>query len=182
MDNENDKKLLEENWNEYSEIIVKSICEYMGVPYKEEVLSGEYYIVQKGDSLWSIAKKYNNTVDKLKDINNLKNDKLSLGQKLLVNKVDVSDNYYIVKKGDSLWSIAKKYNISVDELKEMNNLNNNMLSIGQKLIVKDNKHYVVKKGDTLYSIAKNNNTTVDDLIKKNNLNTTNLYIGQKLYL
>lgn len=67
-------------------------------------------------------------------------------------------------------------------MKEMNNLNNNMLSIGQKLIVKDNKHYVVKKGDTLYSIAKNNNTTVDDLIKKNNLNTTNLYIGQKLYL
>ena len=52
LDNENDKKLLEENWKEYSEIIVKSICEYMGVPYKEEVLSGEYYIVQKGDTIF----------------------------------------------------------------------------------------------------------------------------------
>lgn len=97
-------------------------------------------------------------------------------------------NYYTVKSGDSLWSIAKKNNISVSELKEANGLTSNSLSIGQILKiplkveppVEDANVYIVKKGDSLYKIATNNNTTVSELIQLNNLTNTNLSIGQRI--
>ena len=76
----------------------------------------------------------------------------------------------------------KKFNMTVDKLKDINNLKSNLISIGMKLKVGDSKQYVVKKGDTLWKIAKENNTTVDDLMKKNNLLNSNLQIGQILYI
>ena len=104
---------------------------------KEDNSSNEYdfYTVVKGDSLWKISKNYNIPLPELIDINNLTNLTLSIGQTLLVPKNNDNDKLYIVEKGDSLWSIAKKNNLSVDELKELNNLNSNLLSIGQKLII-----------------------------------------------
>ena len=60
---------------------------------------------------------------------------LQVNQKLLVPKIEKSNNTYIVQKGDSLWSIAKKYSLTVDELKEKNNLSSNLLTIGQELII-----------------------------------------------
>ena len=67
---------------------------------------------------------------------------------------------HTVKSGDTLYSIAKRYGITVDELKRINNLTSNTLSIGQILKIKGqeepegNIFYTVVKGDTLYSIAK----------------------------
>ena len=95
------------------------------------------------------------------------------------------ENYYIVKPGDTLYKIANMYNISVDELKEINNLTSNIISIGQKLQTSKEELqntiiYTVQKGDSLWRIAKNFNTTVDELIKLNNLTTINLQIGDKL--
>lgn len=94
---------------------------------------------------------------------------------------------YIVKAGDSLWGIAKKYGTTVDYLKAINNINSNILSIGQKLKVPDstlsdnnNDIYIVKSGDTLYSIARKFNTTVSSLMNINNLKTNLLSIGQEL--
>ena len=72
--------------------------------------------------------------------------------------------------------------MTVDKLKDINNLKSNLISIGMKLKVGDSKQYVVKKGDTIWKIAKENNTTVDDLMKKNNLLNSNLQIGQILYI
>lgn len=74
-------------------------------------------------------------MDKLKSINNLSNNILSIGQSLKVSN-DIS-NYpiYTVKKGDTLYSIAKRFNVAVDELKLLNNLVNNILSIDQNLII-----------------------------------------------
>lgn len=193
LDNVDDANLLKKYWQDYAEAVVKAIANYLGVPYTFDgsLVNENYYIVKKGDSLWSIANKYGLTVDKLKDINNLSSNMLSVGQKLLINDgtdVDnVNENYYIVKSGDTLYSIAKKYGLTVDELKKMNNLSSNTLSINQKLLVgnemsiDDNYDvYVVKSGDTLWGIASKYNTSVDKIKDINNLNSNNLSIGQKL--
>lgn len=150
------------------------------------------YIVKSGDTLYSIAKKYNTSIDNIKKLNNLSSNNLSIGQVLkiesdtLVNKDEQinkdTPNTYIVKSGDTLYSIAKKFNISVDNLKLMNNKNNNLISIGEELKINDLKPYIIKSGDTLYSIAKNNNTTVDKLKDINGLKNNNLTIGNVLYI
>lgn len=149
---------------------------------------GVYYTVKSGDTLYGIAKEYGLSVDELKKINNLKNNTLSVNQKLLVsgttsNESNNEYDTYIVKSGDSLWSIARENNISVDKLKDINNLNSNLLSIGQKLLIpKSNKKYIVQSGDSLYKIAKKYNTTVTDIINLNNLATSNLSVGQVLLI
>ena len=193
LDNVDDANLLKKYWQDYAEAVVKAIANYLGVPYTFDgsLVNENYYIVKKGDSLWSIANKYGLTVDKLKDINNLSSNMLSVGQKLLINDgtdVDnVNENYYIVKSGDTLYSIAKKYGLTVDELKKMNNLSSNTLSINQKLLVGNDMStddnydvYDIKSGDTLWGIASKYNTSVDKIKDINNLNSNNLSIGQKL--
>ena len=73
------------------------------------------------------------------------------------------------------------YNTTVDKLKKDNNLQSNLLSIGQELIVPSTlQTYTVKKGDTLWSIANKYNTTVNELKKKNKLQSNLLSIGQIL--
>ncbi len=147
------------------------------------------YTVKSGDTLYSIAKKYNTTVSNLMTLNNLTSSALSINQVLKVptDEVETDDTYYTVKSGDTLYSIANKYGLTVDELKKLNNLTSNLLSIGQKLKVTNNSSsnnsdniYIVKSGDTLYKIARMYNTTVTNLVELNNLSTSNLSIGQKL--
>ena len=163
------------------------------------------YTVKKGDSLYSIAKKYNTTVDAIVKDNNLKNTNLSLGQNLKIRST--SDNTtieecfgeaytppttentinYTVKKGDSLYNIAKKYNTSVSDILKASNLTSTNLSIGQVLKIPTTSNstgrvYTVQKGDSLYSIAKKFNTSVDSIKSKNNLKSNTLSIGQKLII
>ena len=94
------------------------------------------YIVKKGDSLYSIANKYNTSVSVIKNLNNLTTNSLSIGQSLKIPSSNQSEtNTYIVKSGDNLYSIARKFNTTVNSIKSKNNLTNNLLSIGQKLII-----------------------------------------------
>ncbi len=146
------------------------------------------YTIKKGDSLYSIANKYGTTVTELKNLNNLTTNTLSIGQILLLpgTSEETTLNTYTVKSGDTLYSIANKYGLTVNELKELNNLSTNTLSIGQTLkvrettsdiITEDYDYYTVKSGDTLYSIAQKYNTTVNELKNLNNLTTNKLTIG-----
>ena len=89
--------------------------------------------MKSGDSLWSIANRYNTTVNELKSLNNLTSNTLSIGQILKLPSTTTTTKTYIVKAGDSLWSIANKNNTTVDALKSLNNLTSNTLRIGQVL-------------------------------------------------
>ena len=95
------------------------------------------------------------------------------------------NNTYIVKAGDTLYGIAQKFNVTVDNLKNANNLINNTLSIGQTLIIPSTISYItytVKPGDSLYSIARTYGTTVSEIESLNNLSTSILNVGQQLLL
>ena len=148
----------------------------------------DYYIVKPGDTLWSIAKKNNIDVNKLKNANNLTTNTLKVGQTLILpsdgmQNIENIEDIYIVKPGDTLYSIARKYNINIDELKKINNLTTNTLSIGQQLKIKndifeENEKYIVQKGDTLYGIAKKNNINPQELMEYNSLKSNLLSIGQ----
>ncbi len=195
LDNTTDAELLKKYWKDYAEAVVKAIAGYVGVPYSYTgpMLNENYYIVQSGDSLWSISKKFGISVDKLKDINNLGSNLLSIGQKLLIKDTSSSEDlgiYYTVKAGDTLYGIANEYNLTVDELKNINKLKGNSLSIGQKLLISgtgeeivdgaDFDTYIVKSGDNLYAIARRYGITVDKLKDINNLSSNLLSVGQKL--
>ena len=165
-----------------------SIGQNLIIPGKDLDAIGEEYVVKKGDTLYSIARKYNTSVDNIKSINNITTDSLAIGQIIkLPSTSNVASDTYIVKKGDSLYSIARTYNTSVDKLKEINNLTSNALAIGQVLKLpssnaSENVVYTVKKGDSLYSIAREYGTTVDAIKKLNNITSNTLSIGQKLLL
>lgn len=165
-----------------------SVGQNLIIPGKEAQATSDEYVVKKGDTLYSIARKYNTSVDNLKSINNITTDSLAIGQIIkLPSTSSTASDTYIVKKGDSLYSIARTYNTSVDKLKEINNLTSNALAIGQVLKLpssnaSENVVYTVKKGDSLYSIAREYGTTVDAIKKLNNIASNTLSIGQKLLL
>ena len=158
------------------------------------------YTVQRGDSLYSIARLYNTTVDAIKQFNGLTSDLLSIGMVLQIPALDGNDSSgyvnYTVKKGDTLYSIANQYGITVSELKALNHLTSDQLSIGMMLKVPGTgvilecygtnyteptyiTHTVVR-GDNLYSLASRYGVSVDSIKRLNNLTSNLLSIGQVL--
>lgn len=199
IDNTNDARKLNSNIEKYAEGVVESIAEYLGYPYKIEDFQEEY-IVKNGDTLYSIGRKFNISVDELKKINNLVSNNLSIGQKLKLNNKQTQNNpIYIVQRGDTLYSISKNNNVSIEDIIEANNLTSNVLSIGQELYIPSENEvienqkpiensndqysiYTVKKGDSLWLISQRNNITIPELLEINNLNNNILQIGQKLLI
>ncbi len=195
IDNTKDAQKLKNNIIDYGEAVVEAIAEYLGYPYKQNI-NNEEYIVQKGDTLYSIGRRFNISVDELKKINNLTSNSLIVGQKILLSKQNMMPNpNYIVQKGDTLYSISKNNNISIEDIIEMNQLTNSNLSVGQELFIPtkedkieeeiitapdDYEIYEVKRGDSLWLISQKYNITVPDLIELNNLQNLTLQIGQKI--
>lgn len=91
------------------------------------------YTVQSGDSLWSIANNFGTTVNQLRELNNLTTDVLQVGQVLILPTNSTIPNTYTVQPGDSLWSIANRYNTTVAELRRINQLTSDLLQVGQIL-------------------------------------------------
>ena len=92
------------------------------------------YVVQPGDSLWIIAQRYGTTVDAIKRLNGLSGDMLNIGQVLKI-PAGQAPGYieYTVRAGDTLWLLSRRYNTTVDAIKQLNGLSSDMLSIGQVL-------------------------------------------------
>ncbi len=158
---------------------------------EEGVVEEVVYVVKSGDTLYSIARDFGVTVDDIKRVNNLSNDVLNIGQEIIISKDPSAslDEKYVVKTGDTLYSIAREIGISVDVLKEINNLTSDLLSVGQVLLVPvdivvvppvEGNTYTVKSGDTLYSIALKYGVSVSDIITANNLTSNVLNVGQLL--
>ncbi|HQF47063.1 MAG TPA: LysM peptidoglycan-binding domain-containing protein [Flavobacterium alvei] len=190
---------------------------------KSDTLStavASYYVVQKGDNLSSIAKKNNVSVAEIKDWNNLSTNSIQLGASLQVGKIEGNEKEqialttktenveYIVKKGDNLGNISKKFGSTIDDLKQWNNLQDNAIALGSSLIVAksevplENKavaetltkkpnlasssktnitNYLVQKGDSLYSISKKYpGVSISDIKKWNNISGEELKPGMKL--
>jgi membrane-bound lytic murein transglycosylase D len=187
---------------------------------KEVENADDFYIVEKGDNLAAIAKKHNVTIDDLKKWNNLQDNNIQLESKLKVadittnkedksevaSKTEIKNVEYTVQRGDNLGSIARKNNVAVSDIKMWNDLSDDNIQLGDRLIVakklvvdnnasvaeksskkeKANKnerqdHYYVQKGDSLFSIAKKYpGVTVSDIKKWNGINGNSLKPGMKL--
>ena len=152
------------------------------------IFINQTYIVQKGDSLYSIAKKFGINVNDLYNYNNLKTNVLQIGQTLLIPTSSSTTQTYTVKRGDTLYGISNQFGVSAKDLSNYNNLTTTNLQIGQILKIPNVSGtnpgglftYTVQKGDSLYNIARRYETTVDEIMKLNNLSSINLYIGQQL--
>ena len=132
-------------------------------------------------------------------------DKIKLSNTLVdadeEEKSSTETIFYSVKKGDNISLIAKNNNISVDDLKQWNNLDNNVVKVGEKLKIQkateviaevskkdtkkkdkyqEQKLYVVQKGDSLFSISQKHHTTVADIKKLNGIKDENLQPGMQL--
>ncbi|HPW97152.1 MAG TPA: LysM peptidoglycan-binding domain-containing protein [Flavobacterium sp.] len=182
----------------------------------------DFYVVQKGDNLFTIAKKFNVSLEDLKEWNNIENGTIQSGSKLVLNNASTAQNEsvetpktetkiveYVVKSGDNLGTIAKKYNASISDIKDWNEMEDDNISVGSKLIVskklfivptqiaktsktsknqtiaqsksEEVKHYLVKKGDSLFSIAKKYpGVTISDIKKWNGIGNESIKPGMKL--
>lgn len=197
IDNENDRNKLINKLNDYVEGVVQAIAEYTNTPYSPPETE-DFYIVKKGDTLYKIANDYNITVQALKDINNLVTDTIEVGQKLFLKSEQTTPKTYIVKKGDTLYSIATAFNTTPNKIKQENNIQGNTIYIGQELklpspilpptsppITEDPGNeiytiYTVKIGDSLWSISREYNISVQELIDINDLLTTTIKVGDQL--
>ena len=198
IDNPRDVTKLQNNLLDYAEAVVKAVAKYIGVPYvNPSGVEENVYVVQKGDSLYSIAQRFNTTVDTIKRLNNLTSNTLQVGQVLIISESTISpgpSNYitYTVKSGDSLWKIANQYNTTTATIKSLNNLSSNTLQIGQQLKIPTTSSsqepststnyttYTVKSGDSLWKIANQFGVSVNDIVTLNNLGSNVLQIGQQL--
>jgi LysM repeat protein len=168
-----------------------------------ETINGKVFVVHKvgaGETLYAISKRYGVTVDQILEHNPTADAGLEIDQILKVpyvartQKRQSNGNTHIVAEKETLFSISRQYGVSVDEIKQWNNLTDNSLALGQELIIKKKNtsvpveikpvkgtHTVAAK-ETMYSITRQYGITVQQLREWNSLQTDELKIGQTLYV
>ena len=165
------------------------------------------YAVANGDTLSQIAARFDIPTSWLRSRNNLRNDRLQIGQVLLIPhsrdnidylsntlNTEVQPDYHLVRQGDSLWTIARKYNTSIKRLRERNKLSSNTLRIGDRLVVGSRAKevtaknlrklsYRVRRGDSLSLIASKFDIAIRDITRWNKIRRSDLLQpGQRLTL
>jgi peptidoglycan DL-endopeptidase LytF len=183
------------------------------------IIPKAFHTIAAGDYLTVLAKNYGTTVTAIKEVNGLTSDATHLGQTLIIPLLITSQtsvpaptvtqpttqtSTYSVIAGDTLWGIAKKFNVTVDALRSSNNLTSDVLKIGQTLTIPTsgttvsqppvaptpapapttttNVQYTVVAGDSLYAIANRFSVSVDQITQANQLNSTTISIGQILLI
>lgn len=168
----------------------------------ETVIKPKIYRVRRGDTLVSVARRYEMTPRQLAVVNNFKSWKtrIKIGQKL---KLSVSDEQkvatrttisgpkvkttnkpivYKVRRGDNLTDLARLFDLKVSKIKTANNLKRGKIQVGQRIVMPDTRKgiYTVKKGENLTTVAKELNQPIELLVKLNSLKRGNIYAGQKI--
>jgi murein DD-endopeptidase MepM/ murein hydrolase activator NlpD len=151
--------------------------------------------VKSGDTLWSLSRKYDVSVEEIKRLNGMNSSLLVIGKELkLSDDVKPTEGAtYTVQHGDYLYAIGQKFGVSYKKIAEWNNLSSYVLYSGQVLIVSEPTAtpplpennatpltYTVKPGDTLYKIARDYNLSVEAVRNMNELKHTVIYPGQVL--
>jgi LysM repeat protein len=170
------------------------------------VLNGDKYIIHEvtaGETLFALSRKYGVSVQEIKDANTESLTSLSVGQRVNIpfatEIIDPNVIYHVVKPSETLYSVSRQYDVTVEDLVLWNNLQDNSISIGQKLKVstksknsdigthtqeKDvkGKTHTVTQSQTLYGISRMYDVTTEQLRSWNSLNSDDLYIGQVLVI
>lgn len=151
--------------------------------------TSQVHIVQSGESVWGISRKYGISMDDLIKWNGIVNNTIHPNQQLRVQAPTTSPtlpNYHKVASGESLWLIADRYGLTVAELKSLNNISGTLIHPNQELRLRPatttvaNATYTVQKGDSLWSIATSHRVRLSDLIAWNEIKDNTIHPGQKV--
>jgi len=159
---------------------------------KKQTRGSFTYTVKKGDNLTQLALKFNTSPSDIRRLNKLKNaHRIYVGQKLKIPQASLSSGglfkEHIVKKGENLSYLAKKYGVSLSAIMSANNLNGkHILKVGERLLIPATSDvtlqtYIVKKGDTVSDLALRFGSSAGEIKKLNGLtNPHRIKKGQKL--
>jgi len=171
-----------------------------------ETVNGQTFVIHKveeKETLYAISRRYRTTVDAILRYNAEAGSGLEIGQILRVPYTikpvtrPVDGVVHIVAPKETLYSISRAYDVSVDDLKRWNNLTDSGLDIGQELVIRKSQtapqqqqptmmavkgSHTVAAGETLYGIARQHHVTVDQLREWNHLHSNEISIGQTLYV
>ncbi|CCH49206.1 LysM peptidoglycan-binding domain-containing protein [Pseudodesulfovibrio piezophilus] len=193
---------------------------YLADPGSRPYAGYNRHRVRSGESWWIISRRYGVPISVLKKVNNTRSNTLHPGQFVMVpgsgssravaksrpasgsktRAIAAQRGNYVVRNGDTLWSISKKFGTTVNTIKRSNGLRSSRLKIGQKLYIPNNSNvatkqaakdagkvktqlvrYKVRRGDNLWSIARRFGVSVSDLRKWNTLSAKGtIYAGQRL--
>lgn len=185
-----------------------------------------HHIVKQGETLYSISRMYATTVSDIISWNNLGDAPIKIGQDLLIAEplktpekdpfqseeaaaTQPNTGYHTVATGETLYQIAKKYNVSLESLRNWNNLVDNNIAIGQRLLVTapagepaqveeaapvrsetktasttngEALYHMVAAGESMYQISRKYGVTIKDIMQWNNKNDFNVSLGEKLLI
>ena len=171
--------------------------------YVPEAASYVTHYVRRGETLSEIAERYRTNVRAIARLTGLRSvNFIRPGQRLKIPIRGGSSQYssppplikegekliYVVRRGDSLYKIASAYNTSIQKIKDDNNLTNNNLDVGQKIVIQSGKpegavNYTVRSGDTPFEIAREYGMNLNTFLQINGLSQrSKIYPGQELWV
>ncbi len=157
-----------------------AIGQQLRIPRRDK----EIYIVHLGDTLSGIADRHDIPISLLRKLNGLKGSRIYVGQQLKLRPTPLDEAVHVVRSGESLSEIGRRFGLTVKELKRINDLKGNRIYVGQKLRLREagSTVHIVESGDALWEIARGYGIPVAELKRLNGLKSDRIYPGQELRL